>query len=63
MVEQASTYINIDMARSNLFTFVPWNDNPYEGGFVPAHLKAAYQGSCVRISTKTEEMITKSSKL
>ena len=24
--------------------------SPYEGGFVPAHLKAAYQGSCVWVS-------------
>ena len=39
MVEQASTYTNIDKARKHLF--VRWKDSPYKGGFVQAHFKGS----------------------
>ena len=65
MVEHASTCVNIDMAREHLFTkkFVDEMTALTRGGFVPAHFESAYQGSCVRVSTRTGEMNNKSSKL
>ena len=63
MVEQASTYMNIDMARQHFF---------YQKGLINEmtaltkvalyqhSLNAANQGSYVRVSTRTGEMITKS---
>ena len=66
MVEQASTYMTIDMARNYLFTKKGLFDEMTALTKVALYqhiFKAAYQGSCVRVSTRTGEMITKSSKL
>ena len=66
MAEQASNYMNIDMARKH---FVYRKDlfdemTAHTKGALYQHiLKAEYQGSCVRVSTRTGKMITKSSKL
>ena len=66
MVEQASTYINIDMARKHFFYQKGLFDENTALRKVALYqhiLKAAYQGSCVWIGARTGEMITKSSKL
>ena len=66
MVEQVSTYTNIDMARKHLFTKKGLLGEMTALTKVALYqhiLKAAYQGSCVLASARTGEMITKSSKL
>ena len=66
MVEQASTYMNIDMARKHLFAkkfFFDEMTAPTKMALNQHILKASYQGSCARVSTRKGEMITKSSKL
>ena len=62
MVEQASTYMNIDMARLHLFTKKGMFNEMTALTKVALYqhiLKAAYQGTCVRVSTRTWEMITR----
>ena len=66
MVEQVSTYTNINMARKDLFTKKGLFDEMTALTKVALYqhiLKAAYQGSYVLASARTGEMITKSSKL
>ena len=52
MVEQASTYMNIDMARKHVFDEMTALTKV---ALYQHILKAAYQGSCVRVSTRTGE--------
>ena len=66
MVEQVSTYTNIDMAKKHLFTKKGLFNEMTALTKVALYqhiLKAAYQGSCVLASARTGEMIIKSSKL
>ena len=65
MVEQASTYMNIDMVRKHLLTEKVCDEmTALRKVTLYQHiLKAAYHGSCVRVRTRTGEMISKSSKL
>ena len=56
MVEQASTYMNIDMARKHFDEMTALT----KVALYQHTLTAAYQGPCVRVSTRTGEMTTKS---
>ena len=66
MVKQVSTYTNIDMGRKHLFTKKFVDDEMPALSKVALYqhiLKAAYQSSCVWVSARAGEMITKFSKL
>ena len=66
MVEQASTYMNIDIDRKHFFYQKGLFDEMTALIKVALYqhiLKTAFQGCCVRVRTRTGEMITKSSKL
>ena len=62
---QASTYTNIDMARKkNVYQKSLFHEmTAFRKVALYQHiLKAVYQGSCVWVSARTREMITKSSR-